>query len=195
MARTVVTEQEVLTFPELTPEAQQKAIEKYIESEQEDWSGEYVKDQWKEKLEALGFEDVEISYSGFSSQGDGASFTSKQFDLCSMLANLKLVSKAPGLYRKFKEYDYFAAHHCTVRRICHQYAHYNTVRVEIEEYGTEHPQQELAREALTEAVRELCKEMYKALEASYESLDNEEHAREYLDNNDDEYKPNGSRYY
>lgn len=40
----------------------------------DDWY-EWVTDEWKEKLEALGFRNPEIQFSGFGSQGDGASFT------------------------------------------------------------------------------------------------------------------------
>jgi hypothetical protein len=47
-----------------------------------------VADMWKEKLEAMGFERVEIRYSLGYSQGDGASFISDTIDikkLCSVL--------------------------------------------------------------------------------------------------------------
>lgn len=41
---------------------------------------EHIIDEWKAELEDMGFSDVDISYSGFSSQGDGASFTADGFD-------------------------------------------------------------------------------------------------------------------
>lgn len=196
MSRTVVTSQEVFTFSELGPEAQQKAIDNRVEEAGQDWSGQWLINQWKEKLEGMGFEDVQISYSGFSSQGDGASFTAKQFDLCHMLKAFKLIGKVPNLYRKFKEYDCFSAHHCHVRRICNHYSHYNTVKVEIEEYGSEHAQQELARELLTEAVRNLCKDLYNELEAAYDDATSEARAREWLEEEEgEEFLENGERHY
>jgi len=44
------------------------------------WS-EYILEEGKKGLERIGFSDPEISFSGFGSQGDGASFTSKYLDL------------------------------------------------------------------------------------------------------------------
>lgn len=44
-----------------------------------DW-WEYTIDEWKTELEDMGFDGVDINFSGFSSQGDGASFTAKRFD-------------------------------------------------------------------------------------------------------------------
>jgi hypothetical protein len=41
-----------------------------------DWY-EYVFNDWKEKLSAIGFVDANIFFSGFCSQGDGACFTSR----------------------------------------------------------------------------------------------------------------------
>jgi hypothetical protein len=46
----------------------------------EDWHDCLLEDI-KEELETLGFTDAEISYSGFWSQGDGASFTCDKIDL------------------------------------------------------------------------------------------------------------------
>ena len=40
------------------------------------WS-EDVRDTWKQALDQIGFEDAEILFSGFCSQGDGASFTAR----------------------------------------------------------------------------------------------------------------------
>jgi len=37
--------------------------------------GQFIIDYWIEKLQDIGFEDAQIEYTGFYSQGDGASFT------------------------------------------------------------------------------------------------------------------------
>lgn len=47
------------------------------------WDGVY--DNWTEALRSIGFDDVEISFSGFWSQGDGASFVSKSIDTAKLL--------------------------------------------------------------------------------------------------------------
>jgi hypothetical protein len=48
----------------------------------DEWA-EYVFDLWIAALDEIGFEDAEIRYSGFCSQGDGASFTAR-VDLAKM---------------------------------------------------------------------------------------------------------------
>lgn len=56
-------------------EVKQKAIEKnfYINVDYPDWC-DFIIEDWKNKLEEIGFENIHIYYSGFCSQGDGASF-------------------------------------------------------------------------------------------------------------------------
>lgn len=41
---------------------------------------EHIYEEWQAELESMGFESPEINFSGFSSQGDGASFTCPYFD-------------------------------------------------------------------------------------------------------------------
>ena len=56
-------------------EVKQKAIEKnfYINVDYPDWC-DFIIEDWKNKLEKIGFENINIYYSGFCSQGDGACF-------------------------------------------------------------------------------------------------------------------------
>jgi hypothetical protein len=64
------------TFAELSDRAKERACADYAESMYQDWP-EHTLDDWKERLGELGFDDVAIQYSGFSSQGDGAGFSSR----------------------------------------------------------------------------------------------------------------------
>lgn len=68
-------------FDKLSKEEQDSAIEKnsYILVEYDDWF-EGVIDLFKEDMEELGISDIEVSFTGFHSQGDGASFTSSSID-------------------------------------------------------------------------------------------------------------------
>ena len=64
-------------FEELTPEVQTKVVDKYREQKSQydsEFIFECVLDEWKEKLEGLGFLAPKIYFSGFSCQGDGACF-------------------------------------------------------------------------------------------------------------------------
>lgn len=70
--QTVLNLEEVLESPELSA----KLIEKYrdINTEGTHWD-RYVIERYDELLELLGFYNVQINYTGFWCQGDGASFT------------------------------------------------------------------------------------------------------------------------
>lgn len=69
-------------FDELSEEAKKIAIENHNDDlvENIDWE-EPILEEWKEKLERVGYNDFEIGYSGFWSQGDGASFTYSGIDV------------------------------------------------------------------------------------------------------------------
>jgi hypothetical protein len=84
-----------LTYDQLEDRAKEKARDWFRQGCCEDslWS-EFTLDDWKETLTEMGFgydkDSVDISFSGFWSQGDGASFTCKSFDFpkfCLGLAN------------------------------------------------------------------------------------------------------------
>lgn len=69
-------EQKKFSFSELSKEAQSNALDELRDiNVQVDYWHEDVIDYFKEQMEEFGLDDVEVSYSGFFSQGDGASFT------------------------------------------------------------------------------------------------------------------------
>lgn len=74
-------ERDVYSFKELSPEAQKVAIEELydINVEYSDWH-EPIIEGFEEDMKKLGLDNIEVSYSGFNSQGDGASFTGDVFD-------------------------------------------------------------------------------------------------------------------
>lgn len=70
-----------LLYALLDDAAKARARDWYRSGNIDDFWAEYVIDEWTKELEDMGFDTVKIGYSGFSSQGDGASFTAKRFDL------------------------------------------------------------------------------------------------------------------
>ena len=68
-------------FSELSKDAQRNALDELrdINVNYDYWHDDVI-DQFKEDMEMLGLSDVEVSYSGFYSQGDGASFTADVSD-------------------------------------------------------------------------------------------------------------------
>lgn len=69
-----------LHFNDLDDRAKERARDWYRRGalDYEWWDS--TEDYWKDWLVRAGFSDPEIAFSGFSSQGDGASFTGKSFD-------------------------------------------------------------------------------------------------------------------
>ena len=80
------------SFEELSPEAKTNALEEMrdINTEYQGWHEPIIED-FEERMKELGVDGVEVSYSGFYSQGDGASFTGDVFDTKTFM------SKALGL--------------------------------------------------------------------------------------------------
>lgn len=74
-------DKETYSFEELSPEAQQNALDgsRDINVDYDGWE-DGVTEGFKEDMREIGIDDIEISFSGFYSQGDGASFTSEDID-------------------------------------------------------------------------------------------------------------------
>lgn len=69
-------------FNEFDKETQDLIVRKYNRINEDSWefvSEDLIKD-FTSELESLGYTDIKIEYSGFYSQGDGASFTAKHGD-------------------------------------------------------------------------------------------------------------------
>jgi hypothetical protein len=75
--RTIITEEVVYSWEDVknNPELLEKALgeNRDINIDYNWW--EWVYEDWIQKLEELGYKNIDINFSGFHSQGDGASFT------------------------------------------------------------------------------------------------------------------------
>lgn len=81
-------EEKTYSFEDLPEESKEKALEKnrYINLEWQDWHDPVI-EGFEEDMKELGLEDVIVEYSGFYSQGDGASFTARVDDEEKFLMN------------------------------------------------------------------------------------------------------------
>lgn len=70
----------VLHFGDLDDAAKERARAEWRDSATFDNWYDNTLDEWMLELEGMGFETVEINFTGFASQGDGASFTAKRFN-------------------------------------------------------------------------------------------------------------------
>jgi hypothetical protein len=143
-------------------------------------------ENWKNILELYGFIDVEIHYSGFGSQGDGAVFDFTNVDIEKFLKeihNTKFKSLRNAINSNAVSVTYysyknnFATHyqHEKTRETMYDYYIYTNIGRERDIYLKQID--ELA-ELIEKERLELCGKIYAELEDTYESY--------YKDTNDDE---------
>lgn len=138
----------------------------------EDWYDCTI-DDWKDKLESLGYSDPDISFSGFWSQGDGASFTSKQVPLPAYDPKVieawdQLVGAAELLGLPIAE-DINDLAYGSVIRISHRYSHENTVSVDWE--WNDPPYIELCNPDIPEGMQHFLITLRAAVDSYFENLD------------------------
>jgi len=168
--------QTIYTFDELSEQAKNFALNdlRYTSVEDNDWYSNLL-DPWKDELTKAGFTNAEIRFSGFGSQGDGASFTSG--------INLeKFISKmSKDLTVKYtKDKDLFFAK-CV--NIPSRYVHENTCRIEVvvneDDLWTD--DMSLLEKEINAARFSFCKNIYKSLESSYDDLTSDKAVKELIE--------------
>jgi hypothetical protein len=174
---------------------------RYINVDYDDWH-ECTSDHWVEKLQEQGFHNVETGFTGFYSQGDGASFTGRLFH-----TGLVKFMELHGLAQRYPHMFVMAQQQLisyNIYRTTHHYYHEHTVNIEGELDTIYEPEDEtdlrenalyevyckaeyeltdLARDIL-ETSRGLMQDMYSDLRTDYEYLTSDEAVRETLMIND-----------
>jgi hypothetical protein len=144
-----------------------------------------------EDLQKLGYYNVEISFSGFYSQGDGASFTG------SLDVNEWIKVNTAGKYKRIKDICFS----CVIKRDrWNNYVHWNTTSVYLEG-DTSHKNcpnidnliNELEADILAQH-QELNKDIYKRLENDYKYLTSEAAIIETIEANEYYFTKEGLFY-
>lgn len=160
-----------VSYADLNEAQKERAIEIMRELENQDttpfWAS-YVTDEWKEKLDTeYGITEADIQWSGFSSQGDGASISTDYYiDIEKFLRKCKAWSKFRVLHAIVEREEI----HAKVNRSSSRYSHENTVSGSVElDYNIDwtSKQEETAErfeEFLTETIRELSCKLYRQLD-------------------------------
>lgn len=181
-------------FNELSKEQKEKAIENYrlINVDYDEWDDNLLY-EWERKLARLGFVGAKISYTGFYSQGDGASFEA-QIDLEQWLRVNRLLTKYHKIAELNEEID------AQVERIDTMYSHENTVRAYLspnyidEEVGKLDKQMREVEELINNNVRELSRKIYQDLERDYDYLTADAQVAETLEINEYDFTTDGKIY-
>ncbi len=193
------------TFDELSQDAKDHAIEKERSSMDDtmgDWWYEGIIEDETEKLKDEGFEDVDIQFSGFHSQGDGASFTGRVTDI-------KLFVKETLGMKKMND-QVLDNIEISIVRTDTRHVHENSVRLDCEVDGEEEivlfrsPGSNLdikisvdsqcrnIEEAGSPWVKSRCKEIYSKLNKEHDSYFEDEHIIADIKANDYKFDKNGN---
>lgn len=185
-------------YAELSPTAQQYAYEKWEPFMGFDWWDSSV-DYWKTQLEERGISNPDISFSGFYSQGDGASFTGlidlrdlMEWEHNSILEQLKeqgrgtcpthsLIETYPAIYISQLNInpDEYVNFNFELKRNSRHYSHENTVSLNMDvEYSDDDLEEELSvcctdkyrYDDLEDSILEVCKSWMKDI---YRDLETE----------------------
>lgn len=158
------------------------------------WDGVY--EGFCEKANSEGFMVTadNISFSGFWSQGDGASFTCT-VNVLDFIKHHKMVTQYRNLVNAIKNGK--VAEYTEVYRSSHHYSHENTCSVSsIAVYEDVSTNVESNIDELEQIINRrrynLCKELYKDLEGDYEGLTDDECVEETLRCNEYEFDMSGN---
>jgi hypothetical protein len=195
---------ETYKFDELSEETQNKLIEKnrYINVDFWEWY-DNVYDQYIEKIENIGFEDIKIYFSGFYCQGDGAMFEYKSINekiLNSFLDQTGLTEKRKQL---IKDCIYISSKgtqrgHYYHENSCYHDTYFEINNTDLDNYPTLYNwllSYERDFEYYVEVTyKDICKSLYKDLKIEYEYLTSDEVVKDCLNSYYDDYLIDGRQF-
>lgn len=194
--RTRTIEETVYTFDELSEEAKQRAMSDYALG-LHDWYEPTV-DALCTMLKGVGVSKPEIFFSGFWSQGDGACFTGTWY-ASDCVPNADEWSWVPGAAEALAVLG-AAPIGLSCSLVHHgRYYHEHTITIEWDwapegdpsGEEDEPPFPDDAAKEVEEALRDLMRGIYRALETDYDSLTSVDAVRETSETNEWEYHSDG----
>lgn len=203
--RTETVTYNIFTFEELSKEVQAKVLDNYRSILVDiDYWFEVITEEWKEDLEEYGFMEPEIWF-GLHAQGSGACFDCGWIDITKLLNKLKGSDGYDGVTlvaRKEALQDLISSIKITSNSLSNHYNHEHTRQVELEidpcVDDEKHPHIESALIEFQEDVeyfrKELCSEIYTALDDYYDYLTSDEAIKESFMLNETEFTEDGKIY-
>lgn len=196
--------QKTYTLNELPPKVIQEVLDRNrdINVDYDGWCDPIIEGAI-EDLQADGFEDVKIAFSGFYSQGDGASFTGRVAD------NKKFLEDHLGIILPSEIYDWI---YISVRRSGLRYYHEKSVDLQVDiefpdneqiwtdfqfgpELAVDYDLQQLEQKIQEKGqdwIEERSRKIYKDLFEYYEELQSDEDVKETIEANDYEFDIEGN---
>lgn len=182
-ARTVTEKFKVYKFDELSKEMKEKVLEKYrdINVDYDGW-WDFVYEDHQQTLAESGFNNPKMSFSGFWSQGDGASF-SADVDVAKWLKKNKLANKYRKVLNAYEKGDFSLDITKSGR-----YEHSGTMDYKSYNMMDDYEQGEEVAEMILKDARQKADKLYKDLEENYEDMTSDEQVAETLKANDYEFR-------
>lgn len=182
-----------IPFVGMTTSQKAAAIAYMREHGDHDYS-DFIIEEWKSKLSVeYGITEAEILFSGFWSQGDGASISTGYYiDLEVFLRKVKKWSKFKAIQKAIHDEEISVK----VDRLPSLYVHENTVSANIfMDYSIDWTTKQGAaanglEELVTEEIRQLSKQVYAELEKEYEYRQTDEAITDMIECNDYSFKVN-----
>lgn len=170
----------VYKFNELPDEAKAKALENLrdINTDGDYWHN-WILEDWTEKLETLGYESAKINYTGFWSQGDGASFS------CTVnLEKWLTVKKLKTKYAKELKLSQETGDNIVITNAGH-YCHEFMMSIDSDNLSDE------LESLILEDARDQARSIYSQLKKCYELLQTDQAIIEIIKANDYDFTING----
>lgn len=179
---------QVFEYSELTGSAQERAAQWLRECVTSFEWWDFVDENWKEKLQGLGYSDVKIYFSGFASQGDGAQFVGK-IDLADWMKAHKVAGKNRSLYNEAK--DGLSG----VIRSSGHYSHEYCTSFEFDwpQGDKAYDQMKEVETLIIETSRQYMREIYKELKEEYWWLVSDESIKDLAEANEYTFDKYGKR--
>lgn len=181
----------VYSFDELSDKAKEKALEEYRDVNIHDSWADPLIEGLVEGLEEMGFKKSKIAFSGFWSQGDGASFTCDSIDTEKVMKTLELDKKYP---RYFEHSEGITG--SIKRDKWHNYVHENTTSLYIDDDvipSEIKDQSNEVQEFLKDWIKNKNQEIYSDLQEDYKDLTSDEYVKDSILENDYYFEEDGSK--
>jgi len=182
---------ELPTFEQLTPKEQEKVIETYRDINTDDFSHWYINtyDDFQNSDNGYFSGIDDIHFTGFWSQGDGASFDTADIDWKGYVKEFKEIYPTLFAWGHSIELDISICKNSYATHYCHSNTRYISIESDMPEkldYVDSPANKELNRleDAFTAIYRGLCNDLYRKLQSDYEYHTSDEAVKETLINNE-----------
>jgi hypothetical protein len=200
--RTVITEEVVYSWEDVKNDAEllDKVLDEHrdINTEHQGW-WDMVYEDWTEKLEDLGYRNIDICFSGFHSQGDGASFTGN-VDVLAWIKTNDETNKYKRIAKLMYEGIIDIQDDRIVRDRWHHYVHENTTTFHFSTYYEggacqDYDNIDMILNDLESDIylhhKNLNSEIYSSLNETHDYLTSDQSVADTLEANDYEFNING----